>query len=74
LAFAEYCDLCAARALELEVAAADPDHVAGLRRGRYPFRSWLDDHSHAPIAEMKAELDYQKAHVWLGHRDLIDGY
>jgi hypothetical protein len=72
-ASAEYCIVCATRAFELETAAGG-DSVAGLRRDRYPFRYWLYDHSHEPIAEPKAELDYWKAHVWRGYHVLIEKY
>lgn len=44
----------------------------GLDRDRYPFCYWLYDHSHEPIADPKAELDYWKAHVWRGYHILIE--
>jgi hypothetical protein len=73
-ASAEYCIVCATRAFELETATADGDSVTGLRRDRYPFCYWLYDHSHEPITDSKAELDYWKGHVWRGYHALIENY
>ncbi|MGA2117525.1 MAG: hypothetical protein ABSH56_22530 [Bryobacteraceae bacterium] len=42
-----------------------------LHRDRYPFGYWLYDHSHEPTPDVKAELDYWKAHVWQGYHILI---
>jgi hypothetical protein len=42
-----------------------------LHRDRYPFGYWLYDHSHEPMPDVKAELDYWKAHVRQGYDALI---
>jgi hypothetical protein len=73
LASAEYCNVLAERALELDRAVAE-GASAGLRRDRYPFCSWLDDHSHEPMPNIEAELEDCKARVWRGYRRLIKKY
>jgi lambda repressor-like predicted transcriptional regulator len=74
LASAEYCVERATCTFELEVAAADGGTPAGLRRDRYPLRYCLYDHSHQPVADLEAELDYWKTHVWRGFNDLMEEY
>jgi len=72
LASADYCKVQADRAFELENAATD--EPPGLRRDRYPFRYWLYDHAYQPETDLKAELEYWKAHVWRGYHVLIENY
>lgn len=69
LASAEYCIVCGTRAFQLAMAT-----TVGLRRDLYPFSSRLNDHPHQPLADLKGELDYWKAHIWNGYHAQIESY
>lgn len=52
-------------------------HLSAIRRGEtclhldHKFRYWLYDHSHKPLADPKAELDYWGAYVRRGYHVVI---
>ncbi len=69
---ADYCDVLANGAIDLEAAAVNTREPVGLRRGRYGFDTFLKAYPSEPRANSTADLKDWKVMVWREYGLWID--